>query len=100
MKAHLLYGRFLLSENRIAEAEAQFEKCREYRPNGWRQAYGQALLAAKNAKQQEALDWLEQAFERYLPRLEMVLEEPLLKKIRRTSQYKTLVARYFPEYKQ
>ncbi|MCB0535213.1 MAG: tetratricopeptide repeat protein [Lewinellaceae bacterium] len=99
-EAHLLYGRFLLSENRIAEAEAQFEKCREYRPNGWRQAYGQALLAAKNAKQQEALDWLEQAFERYLPRLEMVLEEPLLKKIRRTSQYKTLVARYFPEYKQ
>lgn len=99
-EAHLLYGRFLLSENRIAEAEAQFEKCREYRPEGWRQAYGQALLAGRNGKQQEALDWLEQAFERYLPRLETVLEEPLFKKICRAKRFKALAARYFPDYKQ
>ncbi len=97
-EAHQLYGRFLLSENRVDEARTQFDKCREYRPNGWRQAYGQALLVARDGKRQKALDWLEQAFERYLPRVETVLEEPILMKIRQTGRFKALAARYFPEY--
>ena len=96
-EAHLLYGQFLLTQNREAEAIRQFEKCREYRPNGWRQAYGFALLAAKNGRKAEALDWLEKSLDRYLPRKALVLEEPLFKKIRKTKRFEELMAKHFPE---
>ncbi len=95
-EAHLLYGNFLLSQNRVAEAQSQFEKCREYRPKGWRLPYGYALLAAYEGKTAAALDGLEQALERYLPRKEIVLEEPLFKKIRQTKRFRDLMATYFP----
>ncbi len=94
-EAHHLYGHFLLAQNREPEARAQFEKCRELRPKGWRQAYAQALLAAKHGQKTEALDWLERSLDRYCPRAQMILEEPLFEKIRGTKRFRALMLKHF-----
>lgn len=49
--------------------------------------------------QNPALDFLEQSFERYCPRLEPVLEEPLFRKLRKMRRFEELVAQYFPDKK-
>lgn len=94
---HLFYGRFLLLQNRDAEAQAQIEQCRELYPKGWRWPYGEALVAAKQGLQTEALDWLERSLDRYSPRAQPIYEEPLFAKIRKTKRFKALMAKHFPD---
>jgi len=61
--------------------------------------FNETYMAAYHGKTSEALDWLEQSFERYCPRADLAYEEPLFKKIRKTKRFKALIAKHFPNYK-
>ncbi len=92
-----LYGRFLLEQNRYAEARQWFQKTVDWAyGNGYYGYYGLALLAAKKGRPTEALDWLEKALDRWYPRPEPILEEPLFSAIKNTKRFKALMAKHFP----
>jgi hypothetical protein len=43
------------------------------------------------------LDWLERALDNLYPDSESILAEPIFVKIRKTTRFKTLLAKHFPE---
>ena len=97
-EAHYQYGRFLLAQNRPAEAEAQFLKANDWRyQNGYKGWFGLACLAAAKGDKSGALDYLEKTLDRYYPVPGPILEEPLFKKIRKCKRFKALMAKHFPE---
>ena len=96
-EACYLYGNFLLRQKRLPEAAQQFQQSLDLRRKGFWGEYGFALLAAKQGKNQEALDWLEKALDNFFPDSEAVLEEPLFAKLRKTTRFKSLLAKHFPE---
>ncbi|MFN0014482.1 MAG: caspase family protein [Saprospiraceae bacterium] len=95
-----LYGHFLLSQNRLPEAEQRFRQALEWRrqnsAKGW---YGLACLYAKKGDTTAALDCLEKALDNWYPIPGPILEEPLFKKIRKTKRFAALLAKHFPEGK-
>jgi len=96
-EAHYLYGNFLLRQNRLTEANEQFQKSLDMRWKGFWGEYGFALLAARQGKTREALDWLERSLDNYFPEAKPILEEPLLKKLRKTTRFKALIKKHFPD---
>ena len=95
-EAHYLYGNFLLHENRLAEAEIQFQKSLDIRRKGFWGEYGFALLAAKKGDKTAALDWLEKSLDNFYPEPESILAEPLFSKIRKTKRFKAMMLKNFP----
>ncbi len=92
----LRYGRFLMDQNRMEEARQQFETCVEYtNKNGYTGYYGLALLAAKEGRQELALDQIENALLHYHPLKSDFTQEPLFKKIRKTKRFKALMQQHF-----
>jgi hypothetical protein len=96
-EAHFLYGRFLLHQNRTAEAQVQFETALKISPKTWHYPLGMALLAAKNGQKTAALDWLEKALDSFYFDETAIEEELLFEKLRNTKRFKTLLAKHFPE---
>lgn len=98
-EACTLYGHFLLRQNRLPEAEQRFRQALEWRhqnsAKGW---YGMACVSAKKKDLNQALDCLEKALDNYFPIPEPILEEPLFKKLRKTSRFRALMAKHFPEH--
>ena len=90
-EAHFLYGRFLVHQNRPAEAQIQFDNALKISPKTWHYPMGMALLAAKNRRKKEALDWLEKALNSYFFDITAIYEEPLFSKIRKTKRFKSLM---------
>jgi tetratricopeptide (TPR) repeat protein len=95
-EAHYLYGNFLLRQNRLDEAREQFQKSLDMRRKGFWGEYGFALLAARQGKTREALDWLERSLDNYFPEAKPILEEPLFSKLRKTKHFRELMAKHFP----
>jgi len=97
-EACALYGRFLLDQNRLLEAEQRFRQALEWRhqnsAKGW---YGLACLYAKKKDPDQALDCLEKALDNFFPIPEPILEEPLFKKLRKTKRFHALMAKHFPQ---
>lgn len=91
------YGLFLLEEERFAEAQSQFQILCDTESLGYFGFYGLALFFAKKGQKTAALDYLEQALDRWYPISEPVYQEPLFKKIRRTKRFRTLMAKHFPD---
>ena len=96
-EAHFLYGRFLAHQNRPAEAELQFEYALKISPKTWHYPLGMALLAAKNGRNNAALDSLEKALDRYYFDEVAIGEEPLFAKLHKTKRFKALLAKHFPK---
>ena len=94
--AYFLYGRFLLHQNRLAEAQIQFENAQKISPKTWHYPLGMALLAAKNGQETAALDWLEKALNSFYFDKWAIDEEPLFKKIRKNQRFKAMMKKYFP----
>ncbi len=90
------YAQFLLRQNRPAEATEQIQKLLEEEPNSWRGYLCMAVFHAQKGEQNAALDWLEKAFDRWLPTPELATEEPLFSKIRKTKRFKALMLKHFP----
>ena len=90
------YGRFLLEQKRFAEAQAQFQVLCYTEPLGYFGYYGLAVFFAEKGQKTAALDYLEQALDRWYPIPEPIYQEPLFKKIRQTKRFRTLMAKYFP----
>jgi tetratricopeptide (TPR) repeat protein len=90
------YGRFLLRQNREAEALAQFQEILQEEPNSWRGYLCMAVFYARKGKEKEALDWLEKSFDRWLPVPELATDEPYFSKIKNTKRFKTLLTKHFP----
>ncbi len=96
-EAHYRYGLFLLEQNRLAEAKTMFEKANEWHSQrGWKGWHGLALLAARQGKREQALDFLEKSLDCYFPIPGPIMEEPLFKKIRKTKRFKALMEKHFP----
>ncbi len=95
-EAFFLYGKFLLAQNRLDEAETNFQQSRAVRPKGNWGCYGMALLAAQRHQETEALDWLEKSLDNFYPDSESIMEEPLFKKIRKTKRFKAQMEKHFP----
>ncbi len=93
---HAVYGDFLLRHNRDAEAFAHYTAAVESLPLGYFGHYGLARYAAKKGDKTAALDYLEKALDRWYPRPEPILEEPLFSKIKNTKRFKALMAKHFP----
>ncbi len=94
--ASIIYARFLLTQNRPADAEAQLFKAEESDPRSPDNYYGMAILHAHQNHQKEALDWLAKALEWYYPDYDEIMAEPLFQKIRKTKRFKALMRQYFP----
>lgn len=95
-EAWFRHGRYLLAQNRIAEAEARFQKIGEILPKSWNYSYGMALVSAKKKQNKAALDWLEKSLDHFYPEPNSILTEPLFSKIRKTKRFKVLVEKHFP----
>ncbi len=95
-EARFHYARFLLDQNRPADAEAQLLKAEEIDPRNPENYYGMAILHAHQKHQKEALDWLAKALEFYYPDYDEIMAEPLFQKIRKTKRFKSLMKQYFP----
>lgn len=94
--AMLRYGRFLISQNRLEDARQQFENCWHYtNKNGFSGYYGLALLAAKEGKQELALEQIKQALEHHHPQKKKFTEEPLFEKIQETQSFQDLMQQHF-----
>lgn len=78
------YGLFLLNQNRFPEAEKQFREIGKVLPKSYWHGYGMALFFAKKGDKTAALDWLEKFLDNFFPDENMILEEPLFSKIRKT----------------
>ncbi len=92
-----LYARYLLDQNRIQEAEKWFQKTNSYAfERGYLAYYGFALLAAKQGRNLEALQWLEKSLQYYYPRPEPIRHEPLFQNIRKTKRFEALMQKHFP----
>ena len=96
-EARYHYARFLLTQNRLPEAEAQLKKAEEIDPRNPENYYGMAALHAAQKHDKEALDWLAKALEWYYPDYDEIMAEPLFKKIRKTKRFKALMQQYFPD---
>ncbi len=95
-EARYYYARFLLTQNRLADAEAQLLKAEEIDPRNPLNYYGMAALHAHQKHQKEALDWLAKALEWYYPDYDEIMAEPLFQKLRKTKRFKSLMRQYFP----
>jgi len=90
------YGRFLIGQNRLEEAQKLFEEVNVYTHDRSYFGYmGMALLAAQNGDEKTSLDNIEKALERWLPYPELLEREPLLKKTLKSGRYKKLMKTYF-----
>ncbi|MBK9337468.1 MAG: caspase family protein [Lewinellaceae bacterium] len=96
-EAFFRYGKYLLAQNRSAEAEVQFREISVTLPRSYFHGYGMALGAAKRGKHTEALDWLEKSLDNFWPEAESIQAEPLFKNLRKTKRYRELLAKHFPE---
>lgn len=96
-EACFLYGRFLLGQNRPAEAADCFQKSMDMRKYGPWGEFGFALLSARKGKQQEALDWLERSLVNFYPDSGSILAEPLFAKLRKTKRFRALMTKHFPK---
>ena len=96
-EARYHYARFLLTQNRPADAEAQLLKAEEIDPRNPLNYLGMAALHAAQKNDKEALDWLAKALEWYYPDYDEIMDEPLFKKIRKTKRFKALMKQYFPD---
>jgi tetratricopeptide (TPR) repeat protein len=96
-EGHFYYGYFLLAQNRLTEALAQFQSAHQAMPRSYLGEYGLAVYHARLGDKVKALDHLEQALDWYFPNSETILEEPLFKKIRKTKRFKALMEKHFPE---
>ncbi len=96
-EGHFHYGRFLLGQNRLPEALAQFQAAHKAMPRSYWGEYGLAVYHARLGDTVSAFDHLEQALDWYFPNSETILEEPLFSKIRKTKRFKALLAKHFPE---
>lgn len=96
-EAFFLYGRFLIRQNRPAEAQAQFGNALKISPRTWHYPMGMALLSAQKGRRKEALNWLEKALNRYYFDKWAIEEEPLFAKIRKAKRFKALMQTHFPE---
>jgi len=95
-EVYAMYGRFLVNQNRLADAKNIFEQTNAIRfHRGWKGYYGLALVAAKSGKIRYALDNLEIALKNYYPIPEPILEELLFNKIRKTKRFKLLMKKHF-----
>ncbi len=95
-EAHYLYGNFLLRQDRDTEAAAAFQKSLDMRKKGFWGEYGFALLAAKQGRKTEALDWLEKSLDNFYPDDKSILAEPLFSKIKKTKRFKAMMLKNFP----
>ncbi len=98
-EAFFRYGKYLLAQNRVAEAEAQFREIGRILPRSYFHGYGMALWAAKQGKHTEALDWLEKSLDNFWPEAGSIQAEPLFEKLRKTKRFRELMAKHFPEGK-
>ncbi len=96
-EAHYHYARFLLTQNRLSDAETQLLKAEETDPRNPLNYYGMAALHAAQKHDREALDWLAKALEYYYPDYDEIMAEPLFQKIRKTRRFKALMKQYFPD---
>ena len=95
-EAWYLYGKSYLRQNRLREAGAAFQKALDMRPKGFWGEYGFALLAARNGKTREALDWLEKALDNCFGDARAIYQEPLFKSLRKTKRFNAMMAKHFP----
>jgi tetratricopeptide (TPR) repeat protein/uncharacterized caspase-like protein len=91
------FGRFLLRQGRLPEALARFQASLKAMPRSYWGEYGLALYQARQGNEKQALNHLEQALDWYFPNSETILEEPLLKKLRKTARFKALMKKHFPD---
>lgn len=96
-EARYHYARFLLTQHRPAEAEAQLKAAEETDPRNPLNYYGMTALHAAQKQDREALDWLAKALEFYYPDYDEIMAEPLFQKIRKTKRFKALMKQYFPD---
>lgn len=96
-EGHFYYGHFLLNQNRLPEALAQFRACHKAMPRSYWGEYGLAVYHARLGDTAQTLDHLEQALDWYFPNSETILEEPLFAKLRKTKRFRALMAKHFPK---
>ncbi|MBK9337455.1 MAG: hypothetical protein IPM98_13150 [Lewinellaceae bacterium] len=95
--ARYQYARFLLTQNRVADAEAQLLKAEEIDPRNPLNYYGMAVLHVAQKHEKEALVWLAKALEWYYPDYDEIMAEPLFQNIRETKRFQALMKQYFPD---
>lgn len=85
-----------LSQEKWKDAEVQFLELIKYNPaypSAW---YQLACLAASDGRQEQAMDYLENALQKGEKNLELIQTEPRLAPIRRSGRYQALIQKFFP----
>lgn len=93
-EAHYLYGKFLMEQDRMKEAQYHFEKAKMERPFSYWGDFGSALLAGKKGLEIDCLSSLESALKKGFPYVEEYTKSALLKNLIRTPAFKKMLAAY------
>ena len=91
-----LYAMYLIETGNTEKVDELLAKADSYAfGKGYLSPYGNACLAAKNKDFKKAISELEIALDHYFPNPKIIMDEPLLKEIRKTKKFRELMKKHF-----